>query len=121
MNFKKIFLVFFLLTFFNSLIFSQNRDKVKCIVIDAGHGGADPGALGKRVKEKDINLSVALKLGKLITDNYNDVKVIYTRKSDVAVDLYKRARIANDNHADLFISIHCNASENKAANGVETL
>jgi N-acetylmuramoyl-L-alanine amidase len=120
MNFKKIFLVFFLLTFFNSLIFSQNRDKVECIVIDAGHGGADPGALGKRVKEKDINLSVALKLGKLITDNYNDVKVIYTRKSDVAVDLYKRARIANDNHADLFISIHCNASENKAANGVET-
>lgn len=109
-----------LLTFFNSSIFSQEKDKVRCVVIDAGHGGEDPGAIGKRVKEKDVNLDVALRLGKLILNNYDDVKVIYTRKTDVSVDLYKRARIANENHADLFISIHCNAAENKTARGVET-
>jgi len=120
MNFKNIFLVLMLLTFFNSNIFSQEKDKVRCVVIDAGHGGEDPGTVGKRVKEKDVNLDVALRLGKLISSNYEDVKVIYTRKTDVSVDLYKRARIANENHADLFISIHCNAAENKSARGVET-
>lgn len=120
MNFKNIFLVLMLLTFFNSNIFSQEKDKVRCVVIDAGHGGEDPGTVGKRVKEKEVNLDVALRLGKLISDNYDDVKVIYTRKTDISVDLYKRARIANENHADLFISIHCNAAENKSARGVET-
>ncbi len=120
MNLKSFFLVLIVLTFFNTIAFSQDKEKVRCVVIDAGHGGSDPGALGKRAKEKDLNLAVALKLGQLISDNYKDVKVVYTRKSDVAVDLYKRAKIANDNHADLFISIHCNAATNKAAQGVET-
>lgn len=99
---------------------AQQKDKIKKVVIDAGHGGTDPGCLGKKSKEKDVNLKVALKVGKMITDNYEDVQVIYTRKTDVFVELYKRAQIANDQHADLFISIHCNAAENRSASGVET-
>jgi len=90
------------------------------VVIDAGHGGNDPGCLGLTLKEKDVNLDVALKVGKLISENCPDVQVIYTRKTDVFIELYRRAQIANNNHADLFISFHCNASENHAGNGVET-
>jgi len=94
---------------------------VKVVVIDAGHGGNDPGAIGiTGVKEKDITLAVALKLGALIEKN-SDVKVVYTRKTDAAVELYKRTQIANNNHADYFISIHCNSVEkNAAASGAET-
>lgn len=84
--------------------------KVKVIVIDAGHGGKDPGCNGVTHKEKDVALAVALKLGKLIEEYVKDVKVIYTRKTDVFVELEDRAKIANDNNADLFISIHCNAA-----------
>ncbi|MBS1637511.1 MAG: N-acetylmuramoyl-L-alanine amidase [Bacteroidetes bacterium] len=83
---------------------------VKTIVIDAGHGGKDPGCNGVSCKEKDVALAIALKLGKLIEDNCKDVKVIYTRKTDVFVELEDRAEIANKNKADLFISIHCNAA-----------
>jgi N-acetylmuramoyl-L-alanine amidase len=92
------------------------------IVIDAGHGGKDAGAIGVNgVKEKDINLSIALKLGKLIEKNMKDVKVIYTRKTDTFVDLYKRGKIANENNGKLFISIHCNSTPKKPtdANGFE--
>lgn len=120
MNIKNIVLLFVLLTFFNTGIYSQSFDKVTKVVIDAGHGGQDPGAIGKRAKEKDINLAVALKLGKLITDNYSDVQVIYTRKTDVFVELYRRAQIANSNHAQLFISLHCNSTDGSVASGVET-
>lgn len=84
--------------------------KVKVIVIDAGHGGKDPGCNGVTHKEKEVALAVALKLGKLIEEYVKDVKVIYTRKTDVFVELEDRAKIANDNNADLFISIHCNAA-----------
>lgn len=84
--------------------------KVKVIVIDAGHGGKDPGCNGVTHKEKDVALAVALRLGKLIEEYVKDVKVIYTRKTDVFVELEDRAKIANDNNADLFISIHCNAA-----------
>lgn len=84
--------------------------KVKVVVIDAGHGGKDPGCNGVTHKEKDVALAVALKLGKLIEEYVKDVKVIYTRKTDVFVELEDRAKIANDNNADLFISIHCNAA-----------
>jgi len=119
MNTKTLFLVCFVLTFFNAVTFGQAKDKVSKIVIDAGHGGSMPGAVGKLCKEKDINLKVTLRVGKLISDNFDDVTVIYTRKGDETVDLYKRAEIANKNKADLFISIHCNASDNKNANGVE--
>ena len=92
------------------------------IVIDAGHGGKDAGAIGVNgVKEKDINLSIALKLGKLIEENMKDVKVVYTRKTDTFIDLYKRGKIANENNGKLFISIHCNSTPKKPsdANGFE--
>lgn len=92
------------------------------IVIDAGHGGQDAGAIGVNgVKEKDINLGIALKLGKLIEENMKDVKVVYTRKSDKFIDLYKRGKIANENNGKLFISIHCNSTPKKPsdANGFE--
>ena len=91
------------------------------LVIDAGHGGNDPGAVGKNSKEKDINLKVALKVGKMIEDNCKDVKVIYTRKRDVFVTLNRRAQIANEAKADLFISIHTNAvAKNKTVKGTST-
>lgn len=92
------------------------------VVIDAGHGGHDPGAIGKRGKEKNINLSVALKLGRLIKQNCPDTKVIYTREKDIFVPLHRRAEIANDAKADLFISIHTNslAARNSKVRGTET-
>ncbi|MBP5663681.1 MAG: N-acetylmuramoyl-L-alanine amidase [Bacteroidales bacterium] len=120
MNIKNGFLLLCCLTFFNAVIFAQSTEKKFKLVIDAGHGGEDPGCRGKKSQEKTVTLNVALKLGKLISDNYDDVQVIYTRKTDVFVEVYKRAVIANNNHADLFISIHCNAAENKSAHGVET-
>ncbi|MES2762529.1 MAG: N-acetylmuramoyl-L-alanine amidase [Bacteroidota bacterium] len=86
------------------------KRKVRTIVIDPGHGGKDPGCNGVTCKEKDISLAVALKFGKLIEEHIKDVKVIFTRKTDVFVELEDRARIANENNADLFISIHCNAA-----------
>jgi N-acetylmuramoyl-L-alanine amidase len=105
---------------------SSNKLKDKwefdVIVIDAGHGGQDAGAIGVNgVKEKDINLSIALKLGKLIEENMKDVKVVYTRKTDKFIDLYKRGKIANENNGKLFISIHCNSTPKKpsTANGFE--
>ena len=91
------------------------------VVIDAGHGGHDSGAVGKTAKEKNINLKVALKLGKLIEGKCNDVKVIYTRKTDVFVNLNRRAEIANEAKADLFISVHTNAlANNHTARGAST-
>jgi N-acetylmuramoyl-L-alanine amidase len=120
MNIKTFLLVCFSLTFFNIVGFGQVKDKVAKVVIDAGHGGSQPGAVGKLSKEKDINLKVALRVGELITQNFSDVSIIYTRKKDETVELYKRAEIANKNKADLFISIHCNAVDNKSAHGVET-
>ncbi len=84
------------------------------VVIDAGHGGKDPGAIGVTgVREKNVNLGIALKLEKLIEKNLPDVKVIYTRKNDEFVELYKRGKIANENNGKLFISIHCNSTEVK--------
>lgn len=91
------------------------------VVIDAGHGGHDPGAIGKISKEKNINLKVALKLGKLIQNNCSDVKVVYTRNRDVFIPLDRRAEIANNAKADLFISIHTNAlANNRTAKGAST-
>lgn len=96
-------------------------DKRFTLVIDAGHGGSDAGAKGAISKEKDINLKVALAFGKLVERNCPDVKVIYTRKTDVFVPLHERANIANRNKADLFISIHTNAlPKGKVARGIET-
>ena len=121
MNIKTLFLVCFLLTFFNTPIFGQAKGKIAKVVVDAGHGGSMPGAVSKLCKEKDINLNVALRVGKLISDNFDDVTVIYTRQGDQTVELFKRAEIANKNKADLFISIHCNSTDNnKTAHGIET-
>ncbi|MCI6550826.1 MAG: N-acetylmuramoyl-L-alanine amidase [Prevotella sp.] len=91
------------------------------LVIDPGHGGHDTGALGAISKEKDINLNVALAFGSYVERNNPDVRVIYTRKTDVFIPLQERANIANRNKADLFISIHTNALPNgKIARGFET-
>jgi N-acetylmuramoyl-L-alanine amidase len=91
------------------------------VVIDPGHGGRDPGAIGKRGKEKTINLNVALKLGKLIQANCQDVHIVYTRQKDVFVGLDRRAQIANDAKADLFISIHTNSvARGRTVRGTET-
>jgi len=100
----------------------QNADiySIKTVVIDAGHGGQDPGALGKVAKEKDITLKLALKLGNFIEKNFSDVKVIYTRNQDVFIPLDERSKIANDANADLFISIHCNSTKSKTPFGTET-
>lgn len=91
------------------------------VVIDPGHGGHDPGAIGRRGKEKNINLKVALKVGQLIQNSCNDVKVLYTRQTDVFIPLDRRAQIANDAKADLFISIHTNSiARGKTVRGAET-
>lgn len=91
------------------------------LVIDAGHGGHDAGAVGAYSKEKDINLRVALAFGKLVEENCHDVKVVYTRKTDVFIPLQRRADIANNNKADLFISVHTNAlPAGRLAYGSET-
>lgn len=92
------------------------------VVIDAGHGGKDPGALSanKKIREKDITLKVALMVGETIQKEHPEVKVLYTRKTDKFVGLNDRARIANRAEADLFISIHTNAAKNRSAKGAET-
>ena len=96
--------------------------RLKTVVIDAGHGGHDPGAVSKssKLSEKQINLDLALRLGARIEREYPDVKVIYTRKTDRFVELAERGNIANRNHADLFISIHVNSAKSTAASGTET-
>ena len=98
----------------------KTAGQVRTVVIDAGHGGDKPGAIGKRSKEKTLTLQMALKLGKLIEDNCPDVKVVYTRKEDVDVTLSDRAELANRSKADLFLSIHCNSWANSTPTGVET-
>ena len=114
--------LFVILALFAACFISvRGADRKFVLVIDAGHGGRDAGALGKYSKEKNINLNVALVFGKYVERNNPDVKVVYTRKTDVFVPLYERAEIANRNKADLFISIHTNALERgRIARGFET-
>ena len=120
----KAYIIFILVTLCSfNFAFGETNQKSKdfVVVIDAGHGGRDPGAVGRISKEKDINLKVALKLGNLIKKNCPDVKLIYTRDKDVFLTLNRRAEIANNAKADLFISIHTNALEkNKTAQGAST-
>ena len=113
-----LYILLFLFGYISSIpnLPAQNKGKFK-VTIDAGHGGKDPGCIGtKKVKEKNINLAIALKLGKLIRNNYQDIEVIYTRKTDVFVPLNKRTEIANRNKCDLFISIHADAVPSKYSN-----
>lgn len=109
-----IFYPLFLALFIPTVSFANKyRDTVytvKTIVLDAGHGGEIPGARGATSLEKDIALQVVLKLGKAIAREMPDVKVLYTRTTDVNIELYKRIELANRNKADLFISVHCNAA-----------
>ena len=104
--------------------FSQNNEddfELKTVVIDPGHGGKDPGTVGKLEYEKNVVLKISLLVGKLINQNYPNINVVYTRDKDKAVDLYERANIANKNKADLFISIHANAIIGRPdVNGTET-
>lgn len=119
---KKIslFLFIVILTNLNHLFGQSNgRQVIKTVCIDAGHGGKDPGCHGAIANEKTVCLNMALKLGKMIKDQYPDVKVVYTRDKDVFVELDERAKIANRNNADLFICIHAN-SASPAAYGTET-
>ena len=100
---------------------NPSRNQVKTVVIDAGHGGHDPGTRGAFSREKNIALKIALELGEIIDENLSDVEVVYTRKTDKFIPLEGRATIANKNDADLFISIHCNASPySKSVKGTET-
>ncbi|MCB9359804.1 MAG: N-acetylmuramoyl-L-alanine amidase [Flavobacteriales bacterium] len=122
---KRIILVFLVFTSLKSFSYHFNLGNedffgVKTVVIDAGHGGTDPGCHGAIANEKDVCLSISLKLGKYIEENFKDVTVIYTRKTDVFIPLYERAKIANKAKADLFICVHANANDNKAAFGSET-
>jgi N-acetylmuramoyl-L-alanine amidase len=98
---------------------SRKAYRLRTVVIDAGHGGKDPGCNGRHSKEADIALKIALELGNDIEKNLPDVKVIYTRKTDTFVELIDRAGLANKNRADLFISIHCNSGPSTAF-GTET-
>ena len=115
------------LLFLTPLVSLQAQDvddvsRIRRVVIDAGHGGKDPGAISRngKYKEKNITLSVALELGDLIKSNFPDIKVIYTRSTDKYVELSESAAIANRNKADLFISIHVNSAKSTQARGTET-
>ena len=112
-----IFLLF-ILTEFNAI--SQEKTLITKVVIDAGHGGKDPGALGKKTQEKNITLQIALKLGTLISQGCKDVHVTYTRDKDEFIELHERAGVANRQKADLFISIHCNSNPSHSFRGAET-
>ena len=95
--------------------------KVNTVVIDAGHGGKDPGTRGGHIKEKNVALNVALALGRQIKEDNPDIKVLYTRSTDEFIELDERSAFANRNKADLFISIHCNATpHSKSVHGTET-
>lgn len=115
-----IFLLFCLISTLNITQAASTKEKPFTIVIDAGHGGRDPGAVGKTTREKDINLAIALKLGKKIEQGIEGVKVHYTRTTDIFLPLQDRANFVNEKGADLFICIHTNAVENPNVKGVET-
>lgn len=116
----KILKVLLIIIFSLEIAYAQSG-KIRTIVIDAGHGGKDPGTHHSKLQEKDIALNVTLKLGKKLQQNLSGVKVIYTRKTDVFIPLHERAAIANRNKADLFICIHVNANPHSSKlSGSET-
>lgn len=118
-----IYSIAFLLFFTLDNIYAPPVPKTErkwVIVLDPGHGGRDPGALGSFSQEKNINLAIALKTGEYLSKNLKNINVVYTRDSDVTIDLLDRPQIANQNKADLFISIHANWAKNKNVAGAET-
>jgi N-acetylmuramoyl-L-alanine amidase len=124
LNFQLFFILFYVFILITDMLAAQkteNEYKLKTVIIDAGHGGKDPGSLGKQTTEKEVALAIALKAGRYIEQQFGDVKVVYTRKTDEFVPLLQRAEIANDNKADLFISIHANGVDNSQVNGAESL
>ncbi len=121
----KAFITFFIisvalvLTSYTTLNIKSN--KVRKIVIDAGHGGKDPGCIGENTYEKDVAYDIATEFGDLVKTYMNDVQIVYTRPEKQGfIELRERARIANKEHADMFISLHCNASESPNIHGTET-
>ncbi len=121
LSFKKLIIIYcFSLPFLCQKSFSQQNPNSHVVVIDAGHGGDDPGAVYGGVREKVINLNVAKLLGEKIKKALPSAKIIYTRGDDTYIELSKRSLIANNAHADIFISLHCNASKNTQASGSET-
>lgn len=118
-NYIIVFWVFLFIGYLTPLNYLHGQNDKFVVVLDAGHGGGDPGNVGNGHKEKHIALKVALQVGKELEKN-PDIKVIYTRKTDVFIELYKRADIANKADADLFVSIHCNSVGNPNPHGTET-
>jgi N-acetylmuramoyl-L-alanine amidase len=124
LNFPLVLTIFIITLFYSENTEAQEAEngyKLKTVVIDAGHGGKDPGSMGKKTTEKEVVLAIALKVGKYIENNLPDVRVIYTRKTDEFIPLHQRAEIANANKADLFISIHANGNTNNLVTGTESL
>jgi N-acetylmuramoyl-L-alanine amidase len=124
LNFQLFFIFFCIFILITDTLAAQKNEsdyRLKTIIIDAGHGGKDPGSPGKHTTEKEVALAIALKAGRYIEQQFGDVNVVYTRKTDDFVPLLRRAEIANDNKADLFISIHVNGAENNQVNGTESL
>ncbi len=124
-NVRRNIIILFLALSATTFLSAQNantalQNKPFTVVIDAGHGGHDAGAVGKISKEKNLNLDVSLLLGKKIEDSYPEVRVLYTRKKDVFLTLQERADFVNKNNADLFICVHTNAAENRNVTGAET-
>lgn len=122
--YSKIFFLLILSILISVKSFSGTSDskinKTMVVIIDPGHGGKDPGAVDKGIREKDVVLGIGLKLGKYMNENFPDVKVIFTRSTDVFVPLIDRSRIANKNKAALFISLHANFCGTPAIRGTET-
>jgi N-acetylmuramoyl-L-alanine amidase len=120
----KAFIILILSVIFSEYSYSSKlitrNEKAMVVVIDPGHGGKDPGAVNKGIREKDVVLGIGLRIGKLLNENYPDVKVIFTRSTDVFIPLIERSRIANKSKADLFISIHANHCGTPSTRGTET-
>lgn len=123
MKFRNPLLICTFLIFYFCLNFANAQGyRIKTIVIDAGHGGVKSGAAGSFSLEKNVALQVALKLGEKLSEELPAIKIIQTRKTDVDVDWYRRAEIANDAKADIFISIHCNSMpDNRVLTGYQTI